>query len=314
MSSGPSPLRLPAGLLLAGLHCLPLACAPQVQPQTKESTAALAPIRTERPDRLVDVDPSALYTEDQLAPLLVFSEGALPHRIVPLTGEALARIMPPASARIARIDLRWVQDPALWPAGAPPPGPTGIVRLVERRPPGQPPATRVQLIQPGTTLEYDDTEHSGLGIQPVLEYLAAAPRPLSWTREAQPQQSAGAAAEQPWLEIKVLVREQPQVALVPRRELIAPRDSEAAAALASGAQGGTPPPVEWTAPADPETAPQWADEDPAGVLFQQAVDPGAVLYTATWSPPGEREQRAQALREFAEWLAGWWERQSTGQE
>lgn len=263
--------------------------------QPSSSEQALAPINEERPERLVDIDPTTLYTPEQLAPLLVLSDGAMPGTIRGLLAADLAGLAADLS-QIARMDLRLSHDPEQWPATVQPPGVAELVRIVEQRAcDSQQPCTRILHIQAGTELATTEATTKDRQLSPLLMWLNENPGAMAYAREASTAAHAGA-ADNPWLELRILLRDEPSRTLVPRRELDAPRDAVAAATL-SAPEGQTPQaPV-----ADDSTRPQWVEEDAQGHLLMQSIDPEATLLTLTFSFPAT-EAAARALLPLAEWL------------
>lgn len=263
--------------------------------QPDSSEQALAPINEERPERLVDIDPSTLYTPEQLTPLLVLSDGAVPGTIRGLLTADLQELVAEPS-QIARVDLRWSHDPAQWPATVQPPGVAELVRIVEQREcDGQMPCTRILHIRAGTELSTSEATSSDRQLSPLIAWLNGSPGAMAYAREASTAAHAGA-ADNPWLEMRILLRDDSTRALVPRRELDAPRDAVAAGTL-SAPEGQTPQaPV-----ADDSTRPQWVEEDAEGHLLMQSIDPNATLLTLTFSFPAT-ETAARALLPLAEWL------------
>lgn len=254
----------------------------------------LAPITEERPERLVDINPEALYTPEQLAPLLVLSDGALPGTIRGLLASDLPDLLA-QPGQIARLDLRIAHDPALWPEGQTPPGAAQLFRAVDLRDCDDAPCTRRMTISAGTELKSHETVVAGRQVVELLQWLLQQPAVIGATREASSAQRS-AAADSPWLEVRVLLRESPTWALRPRTELDAPR-----ATLVEEAMQAPPGSFDTLPPVDESSMPQWVDEDADGQILQQVVDPQAVQLTLTFSVPTSEATAAQ-LRPLAEWI------------
>lgn len=254
----------------------------------------LAPITEERPERLVDINPEALYTPEQLAPLLVLSDGALPGTIRGLLASDLPDLLAQPD-QIARLDLRIAHDPALWPEEQRPPGTAQLFRAVDLRDCDVAPCTRRMTISAGTELKAHDTVVDGRQVVELLQWLRQQPAVIGAAREASSAQRS-AAADSPWLEVRVLLRESPTWELRPRTELDAPR-----ATLVEEAMQAPPGSFDTLPPVDESSMPRWVDEDPDGQMLQQVVDPQAVQLTLTFSVPTSEATAAQ-LRPLAEWV------------
>ena len=290
----PSGIAISVGLGLAAL----LSACQTHQPQGGGiSKVALQPFEKERAELLVPRDPSALYGTEQLAPLLILSDQPLPATIRPLDASALTTIVA-APATIQRIDLRIAHNPAGWPAGSKPAGPTLLYRAVQRLDPSGPVTRVISIVPPDPAakraLPAATPEQPGALLQPLLSYLAAHPELFPTSREAHPEVRESA-TDDAWVELKIRIANGPtSVALVPRTEIDSPGEGEASRIFESGLKGTDPKPDKATMEQPPARVSASAD----GVPFTEAVDPAASLYTFTLSQPIVATPELLALAQF----------------
>ncbi|MEO7993165.1 MAG: hypothetical protein ABI743_02100 [bacterium] len=288
MSAPTTTLRLRVALLLLGpVLGASLGCARPGGPKPQTPSAiAVQPFESEQGGAVVKPDPATLYSEDQLAPIWILSEGALPSRIAPLT-EAILSPLIANPASIERLDLRIAHAPDQWPKGptaeATPMGSPLLVRLVYTAAGGrllqiQPPSSYQA---PGEGVKFTERTIDQALMLSLLTYLQGHHGLWNAASEVNPaEQPTG--VDDPWLSLSIKVRTAPAtVTLVPRKERDDPAAEAAESLLPTPA---TPPSLDAIAQeiAKPR---EWVDESPDGVQYMEAVDAGAQLYTFTIPVP-----------------------------